>query len=74
MARDTAWMRSRRGDNLAAVFARYLSTARGIDPLCAQVISLGLTGLTNSLPPGPQADEAVASAYAAAGDWLRGPR
>ncbi|WBS05397.1 TetR family transcriptional regulator [Pseudoduganella sp. SL102] len=72
LARHTGTMRGRRGANLATVFARYLPEARGIDPLCAQVISLGLTGLTNTLPPGTGADEAVAAAYRAAGEWLRG--
>ncbi|MBB3219327.1 TetR family transcriptional regulator [Pseudoduganella umbonata] len=72
LARQTAYMRAWRGSNLVNVFARYLPEARGIDALCAQVISLGLTGLTNTMPPGADAEEAVATAYAAAGRWLRG--
>jgi hypothetical protein len=31
----------RRGNNLVKVFMKYLPQARGIDALCAQVISMG---------------------------------
>jgi AcrR family transcriptional regulator len=71
----TANMRSRRGNNLVKVLAKYLPGARGIDGLCAQVISMGLTGLTNLAPPGEASDAAVASAFAATAKWLqRGAR
>lgn len=67
----TADMRSRRGNNLVKVFMKYLPQAQGIDALCAQVISMGLTGLTNTEPPGDASDKTVATAFGAAADWLR---
>lgn len=67
----TADMRSRRGNNLAKVFIKYMPQAQGIDALCAQVISMGLTGLTNTEPPGDASDKTVATAFGAAADWLR---
>jgi AcrR family transcriptional regulator len=67
----TANMRSRRGNNLVKVFRKYMPDARGIDGLCAQVISMGLTGLTNTEPPGEASDTSVASAFSAAARWLR---
>lgn len=67
----TADMRSRRGNNLVKVFMKYLPQAQGIDALCAQVISMGLTGLTNTKPPGDASDKTVATAFGAAADWLR---
>nr|WP_229416653.1 hypothetical protein [Massilia sp. PDC64] len=66
----TAHMRSRRGSNLAKVLRKYLPDATGIDPLCVQVVSMGLTGLTNAEPPGEAADQAVAAAFAATARWL----
>jgi len=65
-----ARMRSRRGSNLAKVFRKYLPGATGIDTLCVQVVSLGLTGLSNAEPPGEAADAAVAAAFAASARWL----
>lgn len=65
-----ARMRSRRGSNLARVFRKYLPGAAGIDTLCVQVVSLGLTGLANAEPPGEAADRAVAAAFAASARWL----
>lgn len=67
----TADMRSRRGNNLVKVFMKYLPQARGIDALCAQVVSMGLTGLSNTEPPGDASDETVATAFGAAAEWLR---
>lgn len=67
----TADMRSRRGNNLVKVFMKYLPQASGIDALCAQVISMGLTGLTNTEPPGDASDKTVATAFAAAAQWLQ---
>lgn len=64
-------MRSRRGNNLVKVFMKYLPQARGIDALCAQVISMGLTGLTNTEPPGEASDQTVAAAFGAAAQWLQ---
>lgn len=66
----TADMRSRRGNNLGKVFRKYLPDAQGIDALCAQVMSMGLTGLTNTEPPGEASDETVAAAFKAAAKWL----
>jgi len=65
-----ARMRSRRGSNLAKVFRTCLPGAAGIDALCVQVVSLGLTGLSNAEPPGEAADRAVAAAFAASARWL----
>lgn len=67
----TAGMRSRRGNNLVKVFGKYMPAARGVDALCAQVVSMGLTGLTNTEPPGEASELSVASAFSAAADWLR---
>jgi AcrR family transcriptional regulator len=67
----TADMRSRRGNNLAKVFTKYLPQTAGIDGLCAQVISMGLTGLTNTEPPGDASDKTVAAAFGAAAQWLQ---
>jgi AcrR family transcriptional regulator len=66
----TLAMRSRRGNNLVKVFAKYIPDARGIDALCAQVISMGLTGLTNTEPPGDASDQSVAAAFTATARWL----
>ncbi|KQW91662.1 hypothetical protein ASC94_18020 [Massilia sp. Root418] len=71
LAAYTAGMRSRRGNNLVKVFGKYMPAAGGIDALCAQVVSMGLTGLTNTEPPGEASELSVASAFAAAADWLR---
>ncbi|MBY0242400.1 MAG: TetR/AcrR family transcriptional regulator [Burkholderiaceae bacterium] len=71
LAGYTANMRSRRGNNLAKVFDKYMPGAPGIDALCAQVISMGLTGLTNLEPPGEASEQSVASAFAATAKWLR---
>ena len=71
LASYTANMRSRRGNNLVKVFQKYMPDARGIDGLCAQVISMGLTGLTNTEPPGEASEKSVASAFAAAARWLK---
>ncbi|WP_338760099.1 TetR family transcriptional regulator [Massilia sp. METH4] len=65
-----AHMRSRRGANLAKVLQKYLPGASGVDALCAQVMSLGLTGLTIAGPPGERTDAAVAAAFAAAARWV----
>lgn len=65
-----ARMRSRRGSNLAKAFRKYLPDTAGIDALCVQVVSLGLTGLANAEPPGEAADGAVAAAFAASARWL----
>lgn len=70
LAPCTAQMRSRRGDNLVKILARHMPAAPGIDPLCAQVVSMGLTGLTNTAPPGADAEALVATAYTAAAAWL----
>jgi AcrR family transcriptional regulator len=70
LAAYTADMRSRRGNNLAKVFLKYLPQARGIDALCAQVISMGLTGLTNTEPAGEASEQTVAAAFGAAALWL----
>lgn len=70
LAACAAQMRSRRGDNLAKVLARHLPAVSGIDPLCAQVMSMGLTGLTNTVPPGADAEALVATAFTAAASWL----
>jgi len=67
----TASLRSRRGNNLVKVFEQYMPGARGIDGLCAQVISMGLTGLTNLEPPGEASEQSVASAFAATAKWLQ---
>lgn len=67
----TADMRSRRGNNLAKVFMKYLPQTAGIDALCAQVISMGLTGLTNTEAPGDASDKTVAAAFGAAAQWLQ---
>lgn len=71
LAACTADMRSRRGNNLVKVFMKYLPQARGIDALCAQVISMGLTGLTNTEPAGAASDQTVAAAFGAAAQWLQ---
>lgn len=70
----TAGMRSRRGNNLIKVFEKYMPGARGLDALCAQVVSMGLTGVTNLAPPGVASDNAVAQAFTAAAMWLRRDR
>ncbi|QBE61749.1 hypothetical protein [Pseudoduganella lutea] len=67
----TAHMRSRRGIHLARVFRKYLPDTPGIDALCAQVVSLGLTGLINSLPPGDACEQSVQAAFTAAARWLQ---
>ncbi|KQV91258.1 hypothetical protein ASD15_04240 [Massilia sp. Root351] len=72
LAAYTAGMRSRRGNNLVKVLEKYMPAVRGVDALCAQVISMGLTGLTNTEPPGQASESSVASAFSAAADWLRG--
>ncbi len=74
LAPCTAQMRSRRGDNLVKVLARHMPAASGVDPLCAQVVSMGLTGLTNTAPPGAEAEALVATAYTAAAAWLGATR
>jgi AcrR family transcriptional regulator len=66
----TANMRSRRGNNLVKVFKQTMPGARGLDALCAQIVSMGLTGLTNTQPPGQACDAAVASAFSAVASWL----
>jgi hypothetical protein len=71
LAARTADMRSRRGGNLVKVFQKYLPDAQGIDALCAQVISMGLTGLTNMEPPGAASERSVAAAFGAAAQWLQ---
>lgn len=71
LAACTADMRSRRGNNLVKVFMKYLPQARGIDALCAQVISMGLTGLSNTEPPGEASEQTVAAAFGAAAQWLQ---
>jgi hypothetical protein len=71
LAACTADMRSRRGNNLVKVFMKYLPQARGIDALCAQVISMGLTGLTNTEPAGEASEQSVAAAFGAAAQWLQ---
>jgi AcrR family transcriptional regulator len=71
LAACTADMRSRRGNNLAKVFLKYLPQTRGIDALCAQVISMGLTGLTNTGPAGEASEQTVAAAFGAAAQWLQ---
>lgn len=71
LAPYTASMRSRRGNNLGKVFEKYMPDARGIDALCAQVVSMGLTGVTNLEPPGEASEASVASAFTAAATWLR---
>ena len=70
LAGCVADMRARRGANLVKVFGKYLPQARGIDGLAAQVVSMGLTGLTITEPPGEASDKSVATAFAAAGRWL----
>jgi len=70
LAPYTANLRSRRGNNLVKVFARYLPGTPGIDALCAQVVSLGLTGVTMTQPPGAASEQAVAAAFTAAAKWL----
>ncbi|USX29456.1 hypothetical protein NHH73_14670 [Oxalobacteraceae bacterium OTU3CINTB1] len=70
LAGCVADMRARRGANLVKVFGKYLPQARGIDALAAQVVSMGLTGLTITEPPGEASDKSVATAFAAAGRWL----
>lgn len=71
LATCTADMRSRRGNNLAKVFMKYLPQTDGIDALCAQVVSMGLTGLTNTAPPGEASEQTVAAAFGAAAQWLQ---
>lgn len=66
----TGDMRSRRGNNLVKVFLKYMPQANGIDALCAQVVSMGLTGLTNTEPPGEKSEQTVAAAFGAAAKWL----
>ncbi|MRW91484.1 hypothetical protein GJ699_15940 [Duganella sp. FT80W] len=70
LASRTLSMRSRRGGNLVKVFRKYLPDAQGIDALCAQVVSLGLLGLTNTEPPGEASEQTVATAFGAAARWL----
>lgn len=70
LAPYTAHMRTRRGNHLIRVFAQYLPGAQGIDALCAQVISMGLTGLTNTEPPGDPSNRSVEAAFRAAAGWL----
>jgi len=70
LAGCVADMRARRGANLVKVFGKYLPRAHGIDGLAAQVVSMGLTGLTITGPPGDSSDKSVATAFAAAGRWL----
>lgn len=71
LAACTADMRSRRGNNLVKVFMKYLPQTGGIDALCAQLISMGLTGLTNTEPAGEASEQTVAAAFGAAAQWLR---
>lgn len=71
LAAYTVNMRSRRGGHLVKVFRKYLPDTPGIDALCAQVISMGLTGITNTEPPGEASDKTVASAFGAAARWLQ---
>lgn len=70
LAPYTAYMRSRRGNNLAKVLQKYIPDAQGIDALCAQLVSMGLTGLTNTEPPGAASEASVAAAFAASARWL----
>jgi AcrR family transcriptional regulator len=70
LAPYVASLRSRRGGNLVKVFGKYLPATPGIDALCAQVVSLGLTGLTITQPPGAASEQAVAAAFSAAAKWL----
>ncbi|HEX8602059.1 MAG TPA: hypothetical protein VF774_05395 [Pseudoduganella sp.] len=74
LASYTAHMRSRRGRNLVKVFQTCLPEARGIDALCASVVSMGLTGLANTEPPGAVSERSVAAAFAAVSAWLRQDR
>ncbi len=74
LAACTAQMRSRRGDNLAKVLATHLPAVSGIDALCAQVVSLGLAGLSNTAPPGAGAEALVAAAFTGAAAWLGATR
>jgi AcrR family transcriptional regulator len=70
LAGCVADLRSRRGGNLVKVFSKYLPHASGIDALAAHVVSMGLTGLTITEPPGAASEQTVATAFAAAGRWL----
>lgn len=70
LASYTAHMRSRRGRNLVKVFEQHVPDVRGIDALCASVVSMGLTGLTNTEPPGDGSERSVAAAFAAVSGWL----
>jgi hypothetical protein len=70
LAGCVADLRSRRGGNLVKVFSKYLPHASGIDALAAHVVSMGLTGLTITEPPGAASELTVATAFAAAGRWL----
>lgn len=70
LAPYAADMRSRRGDNLAKVLQKYLPQAAGIDALCTQVVSMGLTGVINAAAPQDAAESAAAAAFAAAARWL----
>ncbi|GGX95546.1 TetR family transcriptional regulator [Massilia dura] len=71
LAAYTAHMRGRRGRNLLKVFEKYVPDARGIDALCTSVVSMGLTGLTNTEPPGEESERSVAAAFGAVSAWLR---
>ncbi|WP_343729240.1 hypothetical protein [Duganella sp.] len=71
LAAHTADMRGRRGGHLAKVLQKYLPDTQGIDALCAQIISMGLTGLTNMEPPGDASERSVAAAFGAAAQWLK---
>jgi len=67
----SASARSRRGDILGRVFEKHMPDVRNIDGLCAQVVSLGLSGLGNLAPPGAASEQSVAAAFAAAARWLQ---
>lgn len=73
LAPSAADMRRRRGINLVKLLPQLAPEAAGMDWLAAQVMSIGLIGLANTLPPGDTARQAVNQAFGSVIGWVKHP-
>ncbi|MFZ4876433.1 TetR family transcriptional regulator [Janthinobacterium sp. Mn2066] len=71
LAPCAADMRRRRGINLVKLLPQLAPETSGMDWLAAQVMSIGLIGLANTLPPGESARHAVNQAFGSVIGWAQ---
>ncbi|MBB5606747.1 MULTISPECIES: TetR family transcriptional regulator [unclassified Janthinobacterium] len=71
LAPCAADMRRRRGINLVKLLPQLAPDASGLDWLAAQIMSIGLIGLANTLPPGETARLAINQAFGSVIDWAQ---